>query len=63
MVMQFGPKKGQTVEIPAKKVLKFRVSKTMKDVVFGNPKSMPDLFKPEDEFNWYWYPPDGEPED
>jgi nucleoid DNA-binding protein len=37
MVMQFGPKEGQTVEIPAKKVLKFRVCQMMKDVVFGNP--------------------------
>src|SRR5262245_52804587 len=48
MVMQFGPKKGQTVEIPAKKKLTFRVCKMLKDVVFGNPKSIADLFEPED---------------
>jgi hypothetical protein len=60
--MRFGPKQGQTVEIPAKKVLKFRVCKMMKDVVFGNPMAMPDVFDPE-VFDVTWYPPDIEPED
>ena len=64
MLMQFGPKKGQTIDIPARKKLTFRVCKMIKDVAFGNPKTVPDLFAPEDlEATWYWYPPEGEPED
>jgi DNA-binding protein HU-beta len=35
MVMRFGPKTGQTVKIPKKKVLKFRVSKAAKDAILG----------------------------
>ena len=35
MVMRFGPKAGQTVKIPAKKVLKFRVAKAAKDAILG----------------------------
>ena len=31
MTMQFGPKKGQSVTVPAKRVVKFRVSKAAKD--------------------------------
>lgn len=33
MVMQFGPKKGQTVKVPAKRVLKFRFLKAAKDAI------------------------------
>ncbi len=35
MVMRFGPKAGQTVKVPAKKVLKFRIAKVAKDAVLG----------------------------
>jgi DNA-binding protein HU-beta len=35
MVMQFGPKKGQTVKIPPKRVVKFRVAKAAKDAILG----------------------------
>src|SRR5436190_13394697 len=35
MTMQFGPNKGQTVKIPAKKVVKFRVAKACKDAILG----------------------------
>lgn len=35
MVMQFGPKKGQLVKVPKKKVLKFRVAKAAKDAILG----------------------------
>jgi DNA-binding protein HU-beta len=35
MTMQFGPKKGQIVKIPAKRVVKFRVAKACKDAVLG----------------------------
>jgi DNA-binding protein HU-beta len=35
MVMRFGPKQGQTVKIPKKKVLKFRVAKAAKDAILG----------------------------
>lgn len=35
MVMRFGPKAGQTVKVPAKKVLKFRVAKAAKDAILG----------------------------
>ncbi len=35
MVMRFGPKTGQTVKIPKKKRLKFRVAKAAKDSILG----------------------------
>jgi nucleoid DNA-binding protein len=31
--MQFGPKKGMTVTVPAKRVVKFRVAKAAKDAI------------------------------
>ena len=33
MTMQFGPKKGQSVNVPAKRVVKFRISKAAKDAI------------------------------
>lgn len=33
MVMRFGPKAGQTIMVPAKKVLKFRIAKAAKDAI------------------------------
>jgi DNA-binding protein HU-beta len=36
MTMQFGPKKGQTVKVPARRVLKFRVAKAAKDAILGS---------------------------
>ncbi len=36
MVMRFGPKTGQTVKIPKKKVLKFRMAKAAKDAILGS---------------------------
>lgn len=66
MVMRFGPKQGQTIEVPAKKELQFRVCRMMKEIVLGNPKglrdpvAMPDLFDPE-FFDDTWYPPNCEP--
>jgi DNA-binding protein HU-beta len=38
MIMQFGPKKGQTINVPKKKVLKFRIAKAAKDAVLGAKK-------------------------
>lgn len=38
MVMRFGPKTGQTVKVPKKKVLKFRVAKAAKDAILGAKK-------------------------
>ena len=35
MVMRFGPKAGQTIQVPAKKVLKFRVAKQAKEAILG----------------------------
>ncbi len=35
MTMQFGPKKGQTVKVPAKRVVKFRVAKAAKIAILG----------------------------
>ncbi len=35
MVMQFGPKKGQKITVPAKRVLKFRFAKVAKDSILG----------------------------
>ena len=33
MVMQFGEKKGQTIIVPAKRVVKFRVAKAAKEAI------------------------------
>ncbi len=38
MIMQFGPNKGQTVNVPAKKAVKFRVAKAAKDAILGGKK-------------------------
>lgn len=35
MVMQFGEKKGQTITVPAKTRVKFRVAKAAKDAILG----------------------------
>jgi predicted flap endonuclease-1-like 5' DNA nuclease len=35
MVMRFGPKAGQEIEVPPKKVLKFRFAKTAKETILG----------------------------
>jgi DNA-binding protein HU-beta len=35
MIMQFGPKKGQKIKVPAKRVVKFRISKAAKDAILG----------------------------
>jgi nucleoid DNA-binding protein len=39
----FGPDKGKIMVIKAKKILKFRVSKFAKDIVFGPPGDLPDV--------------------
>jgi DNA-binding protein HU-beta len=38
MVMRFGPKAGQTVKVPAKRRIKFRVAKAAKDAILGTAK-------------------------
>jgi DNA-binding protein HU-beta len=38
MVMRFGPKAGQTVKVPAKRRIKFRVAKAAKDAILGGKK-------------------------
>jgi DNA-binding protein HU-beta len=35
MVMRFGPKTGQTIKVPAKTVVKFRVAKQAKVAILG----------------------------
>ncbi len=35
MIMQFGPNKGKSITIPAKRVVKFRVAKACKDAILG----------------------------
>jgi len=35
MTMQFGPRKGETITVPAKRVVKFRVAKAAKDAILG----------------------------
>jgi len=35
MVMRFGPKAGQTIQVPAKKVVKFRLAKQAKVAILG----------------------------
>lgn len=36
MVMRFGPKAGQTVKVPAKTRVKFRIAKAAKDSILGS---------------------------
>jgi len=36
MIMQFGPKKGEKITVPAKRVLKFRFAKVAKDNILGS---------------------------
>lgn len=36
MTMRFGPKAGQEITVPAKKVLKFRFTKSAKDAILGS---------------------------
>jgi DNA-binding protein HU-beta len=36
MIMAFGPKKGQTIKIDAKRVVKFRAAKAAKDAILGS---------------------------
>jgi DNA-binding protein HU-beta len=38
MIMRFGPKAGQEVTVPRKKVVKFRVAKAAKDAILGAKK-------------------------
>ena len=33
MVMRFGPKAGQTIKVPARKVVRFRIAKAAKDAI------------------------------
>lgn len=35
ITMRFGPKAGQLVKVPKKKVLKFRIAKAAKDAILG----------------------------
>lgn len=35
MIMRFGPKTGQEIDVPAKKVLKFRFAKSAKEAILG----------------------------
>ncbi len=35
MIMRFGPMTGQTITVPAKRVVKFRVAKAAKDAILG----------------------------
>lgn len=37
VTMRFGPKAGQVVDVPPKRVLKFRIAKAAKDAVLGKP--------------------------
>jgi DNA-binding protein HU-beta len=35
MLMQFGPRKGQSITIPARRVVKFRLAKAARDAILG----------------------------
>jgi nucleoid DNA-binding protein len=57
MTMAFGPRKGETVEVPATQKLKFTIAPAVKEVAFGMKPAMPDVFSLE----WYSpYTPDEE---
>ena len=36
MTMQLGPKKGQTIKVPARRAVKFRIAKGAKDAILGS---------------------------
>ena len=38
MIMRFGPKAGQTVKVPKRKKVKFRIAKAAKDAILGSKK-------------------------
>ena len=38
MVLRFGPKAGETIKVPKRKKLKFRVAKAAKDAILGPAK-------------------------
>jgi len=46
IVMRFGPMQGEERTIPAKRTLKFRVSRLAKAMVLGPKVPMPDIFQP-----------------
>ncbi len=51
MMMRFGPKAGQEILVPAKKVLRFRFSKAAKDAILGvSPKAKATGAKQVDDF-------------
>jgi nucleoid DNA-binding protein len=35
MLMQFGPEKGKSITIPARRVVKFRIAKAARDAILG----------------------------
>ena len=49
MTMAFGPRKGESVEVPATRKLKFTIAPAVKDVALGQRPAMPDVFSLE----WY----------
>ena len=51
MLMRFGPKKGQEVQVPARRMLKFIVARAVKDVAFGVAPEMPDVHS----LDWYTF--------
>jgi hypothetical protein len=55
--MAFGPRKGETVDVPAKRKVSFTIAPAIKDVAFGVRALMPDVFSLE----WYsLYAPEDE---
>ena len=49
MIMRFGPKAGQEIDVPAKKVLKFRFAKAAKEAILGvTPKTVAAPVKKDD---------------
>lgn len=49
LTMAFGPRKGESVEVPATRKLKFTIAPAVKDVALGQKPAMPDVF------SWEWY--------
>jgi DNA-binding protein HU-beta len=43
MIMRFGPKTGQEIDVPAKHVLKFRFAKAAKEAILGGGEKKDDL--------------------
>jgi hypothetical protein len=46
VTLSFGPRKGEVLDVPASRTIRFTVSRLAKEMLLGERQSMPDIFKP-----------------